>query len=48
MPISFMRCCKCGGTFPIRRKRGHTRKRNHIKTMYCPWCKHVTQHLERF
>lgn len=43
-----MKCTRCGGNFPIRRKLGRLRKRNHIKTMYCPWCKQVTQHKERF
>lgn len=48
MPLSQMKCCKCGGMMPVRRRRGHLRKRNHIKTMWCPWCKRVTQHRERF
>ena len=48
MPLSKMKCCKCGGMMPVRRRRGHLRKRNHIKTMWCPWCKRVTQHRERF
>lgn len=48
MPLSQMRCTRCGGMMPVRRKRGHLRKKNHIKTMWCPWCKRVTQHRERF
>lgn len=48
MPLCFPRCTKCGNTTPIRRKAGHLKKRNHYKTMWCPWCKKVTRHLERF
>ncbi len=48
MPISFMVCKECGGVFPIRRRACRKRKRGHIKTMYCPWCKKTTQHKERF
>ena len=48
MPGSVMVCKRCGGTFPIRRRRGRRRKRNHVKTMWCPWCKQVTQHVEKF
>ena len=48
MPLSQMECCKCHGKFPVRRPRRHLRKKNHVKTMWCPWCKRVTQHRERF
>lgn len=48
MPLSHMQCCRCGGFMPIRRKSGRLRKRGHVKTMWCPWCKKVTQHRERF
>lgn len=48
MPLSQMECCKCHGKFPVRRQRGKLRKRDHIKTMWCPWCKSVTPHRERF
>lgn len=48
MPLSQMRCERCGGTFPVRRPRGKLRKKDHPKTMWCPWCKHVTRHRERF
>ena len=48
MPLSQMKCERCGGMMPVRRRRGRLRKKNHIKTMWCPWCKRVTQHRERF
>lgn len=48
MPLSWMRCEECGGFFPIRRKRGKLRRRNHPKHMWCPWCERVTRHAERF
>ena len=46
--ISFMECRVCKEKTPIQRKRGHSRKRGHIKTMWCPWCKQVTQHIEKY
>ncbi len=48
MPLSQMECCKCHGKFPVRRQSGRKRKRDQIKTMWCPWCKSVTPHRERF
>lgn len=48
VPLSQMECCKCHGKFPVRRPRRHLRKKNHVKTMWCPWCKSVTPHRERF
>lgn len=48
MVISFMQCQACLGKTPIQRKRGRTRKRGHVKTMWCPWCKKVTPHIEKF
>lgn len=48
MAISWMECRDCLGKTPIQRKRGRTRKRGHIKTMWCPWCKRVTQHIEKY
>lgn len=48
MPLSQMKCERCGGMMPVRRRHGRLRKRNHVKTMWCPWCKRVTPHRERF
>lgn len=46
MPRSMLYCLRCGGSFPIRRQNNRKRERNHIKTMWCPWCKRVTPHRE--
>ena len=48
MAISWMVCDRCHRTVPIQRKRGRSRKRGHIKTLWCPWCRRKTQHIERF
>lgn len=32
-------CPKCGRKFPIPRWRGRARKRGHIKTVWCPYCR---------
>ena len=48
MAISWMVCERCHGIVPIQRKLGRSRKRGHIKTIWCPWCKRVTPHEERF
>lgn len=48
MPVSWMRCASCGGTFPIRRSAHRKRPRGHVKTMWCPWCRRVTPHVERY
>lgn len=46
--VSWLKCERCGGAMPVQRQRRRLRKRNHVKTMWCPWCKRVTQHRERF
>lgn len=46
MPRSMLYCLRCGGSFPIRRQNNRKRERNHVKTMWCPWCKRVTPHRE--
>lgn len=46
MPRSMLYCLRCGGSFPIRRQNNRKRPRNHVKTMWCPWCKRVTPHRE--
>lgn len=46
MPRSMLYCLRCGGEFPIRRQSNRKRPKNHIKTMWCPWCGRVTPHRE--
>jgi hypothetical protein len=48
MAVSWMICRRCHGVMPIQRSRSKRRKQNHIKTMWCPWCRRVTQHFERY
>lgn len=46
--LSWMECPACHQVTPIQRKRGKTKRRGHVKTMWCPFCKKVTPHRERF
>lgn len=46
MPVSYMFCERCRRAVPIQRQPGRLRKRGHVKTMWCPWCKRVTRHRE--
>lgn len=39
-------CPGCGNIFPIMRKRSELREQYHIKTLYCPFCKEITDHIE--
>ena len=39
-------CSNCGEIFPIQRKNGKGHKMNHIKDMYCPFCKKVSKFIE--
>lgn len=48
MPWSWMECERCHERFGIYRKPGKRRKKGHAKHMWCPWCKQVTRHRERF
>lgn len=40
-------CQACGGEFPIRRRLDRLKDAEHVKHMYCPWCKQVTASKER-
>lgn len=48
MPTSWMECPRCHKRFPIHRKNSKRRKKGHVKHMWCPWCKAVTPHVERY
>lgn len=48
MATSWLVCEECGGAVPIQRQPGRFRKRGHVKTMWCPWCKRRTHHRERY
>ena len=39
-------CPECGSVFPIMRKQSELRKQFHIKTLYCPFCEKLTDHIE--
>lgn len=43
--IQQLLCLECGNRVPI--TRNHNRREdNHIKTMYCPYCKKTTNFIE--
>lgn len=44
--ISRCVCPMCGNSFPIPRRPGRARERNHIKDIYCPFCGEVTKMTE--
>lgn len=39
MDLSMFICPSCGKPFPIMRNHGQHRERNHIKDIWCPYCK---------
>ena len=39
MFTSYLRCEECGKQFPIMRSKGYKREKNHIKDLWCPFCK---------
>ena len=39
MDLSLFICPECSKSFPIMRNRGESRKRGHIKDIWCPYCK---------
>lgn len=41
-----LKCKECGYIFPIHRKLHKNHKAGHIKHMYCPSCRKVTEHIE--
>ena len=45
--ISLCKCEECGNDFPVPRKNNKFREKGHIKTIYCPFCKKKTQHVEQ-
>lgn len=44
--ISNCICPDCGKSFPIPRKNGAAREKNHIKDLWCPFCKDTKKMLE--
>ena len=46
MNKSDMICPECGKKFPIIRIASKTREKNHIKDLYCPYCKKEQKFLE--
>jgi uncharacterized protein YbaR (Trm112 family) len=39
MITSNLKCTECNYIFPIPRFKNSLRERNHIKTLWCPYCK---------
>ena len=37
--ITYFKCSHCKNMFPIPRSSGRLRKKHHIKTIWCPFCK---------
>ena len=44
--ISNLVCPECGHTFPIPRRKGSQRKQEHIKDIWCPYCRKVQKTIE--
>lgn len=44
--ISKFVCPECGNEFPIPRPKARRRKKDHIKDLYCPFCKQVVKTVE--
>ena len=44
--ISKFICNECGNAFPIPRPKSHRRKKNHVKDLWCPFCKKVVKTTE--
>ena len=41
-----LRCPVCSNETPIWRKSSRLKERNHVKHMWCPWCKAVRPFVE--
>ena len=46
MYVSELRCTECGAVFPIMRRNGKRREKDHIKDLWCFRCKKITKFLE--
>lgn len=44
--ISYCICPQCGKGFPIPRKANKCREKDHIKDLWCPFCKEVVSMKE--
>lgn len=44
--ITHLKCEECAYLAPIHRKTHKTKKKNHIKHMYCPTCKETKGFIE--
>ena len=44
--ISRFKCQCCGNYFPLPRMKNRKREKNHIKDLWCPYCKCITKTKE--
>ena len=44
--VSELECPVCHKRFPIPRKSGEKREKNHIKDIWCPYCKKKRKFIE--
>lgn len=44
--VSIFICTQCGISFPIPRKNGKQRQKNHIKDLYCYKCNKIQKMIE--
>ncbi len=44
--ISILKCSQCGKEMFVPRKMSNLRAKNHIKDMYCPFCKRKQKFIE--
>jgi len=44
---TWLRCSRCNRRVVIQRSARKRKKKGHVKTMWCPWCKGVRQFIEK-
>lgn len=42
-----VKCPRCGNVQTIIRSKSLRKRKNHVKDLWCPFCKEVTKHLEK-
>lgn len=45
--ISALACVDCGHVMFVPRMQDTLKAGGHVKTMWCPWCEAITDHIER-
>ena len=45
--VSYLVCPECEGRVTVPRKKKRLRERDHVKTMWCPFCKKMRDFVEK-